>query len=228
MMVMCVVTPATMIEADFMCMSNDNTSTMTHYNHLEEARLEDGPIGYDTRSLSYLVDGAINFNDYTVYEDTQGPNCDPLLYRDQTVEFHGEKSISEFSAEGLYPSNRILRSQKKIHYIDLTASRHNELRGANMEKYSLGNEYSSKDIKVRAKAGMGSNSPLGDYGFEYMANITNGTIIFHDRTGWTNRSGDGMIDWEQEGEIKGNITVVNNLRGVDLFRSCNLNWLPCI
>lgn len=217
---MCVVAPATTIKSDFIFISNDNKSTMTHYNHLEEARLEDGPIGYNARSLSYLVDGFIKFKDYTMYDDDLGENYDTLLYRDQTVEFHGEKSSSSFYAGGYYNSSRTLHAEKKICYIDLTSDRHNYS--------SLGDSYYSRDINVSARAGMGSTSPMGDYGFEYSANVTNGIIMYDDTTGWTNRSKDGAIDWEQEGEIKGNVSIVNNLRGLDLFGPCDVDWLPCI
>ena len=239
-MILCSTAFASTIISSFECKTGDGGGTMTHYSYLKEPELQQNGYtkGYKTGSLSYLENGTIDFSDDITYYDGQidaehgpGDNLNSSVYHKQNLEFDGDRGISEFYGKGFFPSNRAMSAWKKIRYGDPV---YNTSSCSAVNLSTKQNEcYDSGIITVVADVGMGPNNPKNtgrDYDFEYNATVENGVIEIHDATGWTNRTGAKMIDWEQEALMKGDLTVTNDLKSKSLFfpaAGLDGDWLPC-
>jgi len=204
---------------------------MMFYSYLREPSLEETGYkqGYKAGSLSYLVDGDIILTDKQTHYDGQidaahknepGRDHNATFVHDQDLDFDGRKGISEFYAQGFFPSNRAVSAGKKIRYDDL-------------DGYMLGPSTMSPKINVHASVGMGpakETHKSNDYDFRYNAKVWDGTIDISDATSWTNKTGSRRVDWVQEASIKGKILNISNDLWVDsLFFPGGgaYEWLPC-
>lgn len=241
LMVLCATSSAVTIKSTFECKTNDDTNgTMTFYSYLKEPKLQKSgyTTGYKTGSLNYLFDGKINFSDEITYYDGQiepgyedGDDINSSVRHIQYVNFSGKKGISEFYAQGFFPSNRAMSAGKKIRFENLTSIQYKPQRLAPEDAYL--HNYDASKILVRADVGMGPTDRTGsegDYDFKYNSNVTNGVIEIRDSTGWTNETGARRIDWDQDAIMRGSFNVTNDLYSESLFfpgAGLNDDWLPC-
>ncbi len=226
---LCGTSPAPTFNSNFR--ANNTDSTMIFYSYLRESSLEETGYkqGYKAGSLSYLVDGNIYFIDSQRHYDGQkdyahkepGDDLNATFTDDQNIIFDGRKGISEFYAQGFFPSNRAVSAGNKIRYDDLTG-------------YILGPSAMSPKIRVNASVGMGPATRTGkvhnDYDFRYNARVWDGRIDARDETGWTNKTGSRSVDWEQDVSLRGKILdISNNLSAESLFYPGGIgkDWLPC-
>jgi len=150
----------------------------------------------------------------------------------QYVNFSGIKGISEFYAQGFFPSNRALSAGKKIRFENLTSIQYKPGDEPAPEDTYLRN-YDASQIIVNADVGMGPTDKTVsdfDYDFKYNADVENGVIEIRDSTGWTNETGARRVDWDQDAIMRGNFNVTNDLYSEGLFfpgAGLNDDWLPC-
>lgn len=226
---LCAPISSTTVEYIFKCKSNDDNSTMTYDSRLKEPRLEDigCSVGYQTGTFSYLQKGRIDFRDaINYYTENSKTDNDSFVFHNMAISFEGEKGISEFYGKGFFPNNRAIFSKKAIRFEE--PGRYYLINS--LKNYSnLGNSYSSKKIAANAKLLMGQAKKRDiDYDFTYNATVANGVVETRDIMGWTNQTGARRVEWEQTAQMKGNITVDNNLLVRNLSEiSCGRNWLSC-
>jgi uncharacterized repeat protein (TIGR01451 family) len=235
-MMFCFPVPASTVISNFEC--HGKNSTMTSYSYLEEPKLQESSFasGMKTGSFHYLVDGSFDYSDeYKYYDgrvdadhlpDDPNVNYNSSVNHTISLNFVGDKGISEFYSRGHFPDNRAISAMKKIWYVDF----YNK---TTSKGYNLG-YYPSDKIKVRGKVGMGPAQETGmetDYYFEYNAKANNTIMDIFDATGWSNKTGSRRIDWEQSAQMKGKfIDVTNNLRVSGLYlpgAGGDEEWLPC-
>lgn len=228
---------------DFKCNSNDESSTLSHYSQTR-GTWEDGsstPLGYETRSFSYLADGQIEFEDAVDYKEGYMANDMPSISYGMTVSFKGQKGISQLSARGTYLSDGEILSTRTVRYGDegsladksnladkssfdalsklvenLGLGRDPSLAsGSNCTDCSepkIGSNARKCPITVSAELEMSqARKGYGGYSLVYNASVPRGFVDTLDTTGWTHEIGAVRNDWEQASWMTGNITVEDNL-----------------
>lgn len=228
--IICLMPSQSRMDFRYECIGKDATATT--YNYLREPRAaETGYIsGLKSGSFNYLENGDINLNEHINYDYGNGTiNSNSTVSHDLSLEFKGERGISEFFGRGFFGNNRWISAWKKIRYEE---SPNMEILKRGEENFSPMENYPSDEIKVEAQVYMNtSNKTKTDYEFRYNAEIKNGLIETKDSTGWTNRSGSRRYDWEQESIVKGKTLDITN----DLVESARIipeagfegEWLPC-
>ncbi|MCR3883124.1 hypothetical protein P0O24_02185 [Methanotrichaceae archaeon M04Ac] len=127
---LCVTSSAVTVVSTFECKTTADNGTMSHYSYLKEPKVQKNgyTIGYKTGSINYFFDGNINFSNKMTYYDGQiepgfeeGDDTNSSVRHIQMVNFSGKRGISEFYAQGFFPSNRALSAGKKIRFENLTS-----------------------------------------------------------------------------------------------------------
>jgi len=200
-------------------------ATATTYSYAKEPRLvETGYTkGLKSGSFNYLENGSINLREELTYDYGNGTNIsNSSVDHSLNVKFKGDRGISEFFARGFFGNNRWISAWKKIRY--------EESNNIQVDKRAWKSR-PSNSIIVDASVYMDTKSENVTYGFDYEADIENGVVETKDATGWTNRTGSGKYDWEQESRVAGDSLNITNR----LFESVRKvtaagpggDWLPC-
>jgi hypothetical protein len=213
-------------------------ATMSSYTYFKQPRVEESGYtrGMKEGSFNYLVDGDIILKERLYYDygkfgtnDTTFNETNSSLRHTLTVNFNGEKGISEFYGKQFLENNRAVSAWKKIRYEDI---RFNSKGLPSWKKdlaKKMGGPYLSNIFNVTASLNM-DMTPGKGFTFEYNATIKNGVIETKDSVAWTNKTNSQRIEWEQEALIRGKkINVTNNLRetGEIIPASGSFDWLPC-
>ena len=86
--------------------------------------------------------------------------------------------------------------------------------------------YPSNYIHVNAKSKVDLG---GQFKLNYNAYAKGTYFVFNDVLGWSNKTGSRRTEDEQEGLLKGNIYVQNNLKFDNLIATPQpSDWLPCL
>lgn len=224
LMMVCIMPTQSILQFTYQC--EGKNATATTYSYLKEPRIEENGFarGLKSGSFNYLENGNINLEENIEYYYGNGTNItNSTVNHDLSVEFEGDRGISEFFGRGYFANNRWVSAWKKIRYEESPNIRVN---GWSMVPRP------SNYINVEASVFMNSSeNAISTYVFNYHADIENGAIETKDATGWTNRSGSRKDDWEYETRSVGKVLNITN----DLVESEELitagpaeaDWLPC-
>ena len=117
LMMVCIIPSQSIMQFTYECEGKNATSTT--YSYLKEPRTEETGYtrGLKSGSFNYLENGTINLREEIGYDHGNGTIIsNSTVDHSLTVEFEGERGISEFFGRGYFGNNRWISAWKKIRY----------------------------------------------------------------------------------------------------------------
>lgn len=205
----------------FKCKSNDDNSTMTHENRLQQFNAEGGvdTLGYLAGSFNHLQKGRIALRDMIGYYE--GEKSDLGLPRHQgnagffhnmNLSFAGAKGISEFYAGCSFSDSGTISSNNAIRFEEFSRNSSQNFNN------NLSINHSIEKINVNADAIMGKGRRRDfSYDFLYDAKVANGVVETKRTMILINKTDLGRVNLEQISLLKGNITLADHLSADNLL-----------